>query len=160
MDKEVSNVVHLSVTLMLLSALITLVMYTVNVGNNFKSESAEKMVSIASDTSTGQLNSLAGGETKVMPKASIYYILSKEYVGINSLYYTFKNTEGIIVGGWYTRNKNGYWAVEGVAESKYVYISPENIINENSLDGKVSVIVERVSSGIFNIIIKEESLYD
>ena len=160
MEKEVSSAVNLSVMLIAMTVVLSMVMYTVYVGNGLKSYLIEDAVQMQEGIATGQLNSLSGGDPKIMPKSSIYYILTKEYTGVRSLYYEYEDADGNAMGGMHTVNGKGYWAVDGSITAEKQFLFPADAINENSLDGKVLVDIERLDRGQYNITITDVNIHE
>lgn len=155
MEREVSSAVSLATSLIAMSIVITLVMYTVIIGNNFKESVFEGSAQIQTELSSGQLNSLCGGDIKIMPKAAIYAILAQEHSSINSLTYT-KMTDlasGAVTIVTMEPASNGRWSDKhGGIDTEFVY--PEDVMS-NELNGKVTVEVEKNSYGTFDIIVKD-----
>lgn len=155
MEREVSSAVSLATTLIAMSIVITLVMYTVIIGNGFKENIFESTAQIQTQLSSGQLNSLCNGDTKIMPKAAIYSILAQEHNAINSLTYT-KRTD--LASGATTivtmePASNGRWSDKyGAIDSEFVY--PEDVMS-NELTGKVTVEVEKNSYGTYDITVRD-----
>lgn len=154
MDKEISHVVNLAVTLIALSVVVYIVIYTVYVGNDLKLMALEKTVDLETSISTSHLGGIVGGEPKIMPKASLYYILAKEGASIDTLYYDYKDEEGYDVGGTHRISSKGGWTTDSDPDT-IVALLPEDIIGKSGLCGKVEVITERAGDGEYNI-----SIYD
>lgn len=145
MDREISKYVEIAVAMIAISVVITLVMFTVHIGDELKLSLVTQAVDIEIGVSTGQLDSIAGGHIKVMPKASIYYIIAKEYKGVRWLEYN-----GVV----YKANREGYWTKNGEVSfygDNKRYILPIDILDEDPPDGKVAVLVERVGRGVYDV---------
>lgn len=154
MDREVSSAVQLGVTLMVLSALISLIMYTVYIGNTLKADVVDNTISIQTSVETGQLNSLSNGESVIMPTASIYYILTKEYSGVSEVLYPYVSATNY---KRYKVNSKGYWTLNGAGTSgKYLF--PADILEDAGLAGKVKVTVDRLGGGMYSVHISNISL--
>lgn len=153
MDREVNTTVRMSTELMALAALIGIIAFTVFTGNEIKVNVTDKATVVQTDLELGQLQSLAQAETTIMPKASIYYILSKQYYGVSSL--TYKNKFGVTEV--YKLNSNGYWSLNGVfTTNKDQWYMPASILSEKRLEGKVAVTVTRINSESYSILINED----
>lgn len=147
MDREVSMTVHLAVAMLSMSIVLSIVMGTVFIGNQLKADIIDDMVTTQNAIETGQLRELSTSGTMIMPRASIYSIVTKEKgaiirVGIDGVDYT---TDG-----------DGRWVSRGdVLDPNYDsnrYVFPEDIILK-TLEGKVEVFVDRNSYGLYSVYI-------
>ena len=84
MEREISSVTWLAVSLIALAALIGLVIFTVNIGNKTKNDAIEYGVDIAYDLEFGEVRNLKDVCTD-LPMASIYNILTKNYQNIECI---------------------------------------------------------------------------
>lgn len=154
MEREVSSVVSLATSLIAISVVITIVMYTVIIGNGLKEGIFEGTAQVQTQMSNGQLNSLSGGETKVMPKATIYAILSQEHSAINSITYT--KTMDIVSGAEkevvITPVESGNWG-DSTGNIISEYIFPEDVM-ASELSGKVTVEVEKNKYGTYDVTVR------
>ena len=161
MDREVSSVVSISVTMIALALLITTVLGTISIGNVAKQYVVSRSMEIAADTSTGELDSIAGGDSQIMPKASIYYIIAKEHSGVTEVDYTtaYIDTNGNsgvinnVLSGNYTMNKKGQWVNTNTAihGNNYSFYYPSDALDANGLSGKASVQVYKENGGMYKI---------
>lgn len=126
MEKEISTSVHISVALILISAVCGIVIYTIIVGNQMKQEAIDKATDMQVGVSTSQLSSLAG-TTKIIPKAAAFAIIVQEEQGIRKLTYN-------------TIESDPFDPARELAKS---------------LDGKVEITVSKVEKGYYDIIIKD-----
>lgn len=140
MEREVSRAVQLAVSLIAMSVVLLLVMGTVYIGNELKVDVINKAVDSQTRLETGQLRSLSTHGGKIMPKAAIYSIVSKERNGVSLI---------TLDGVTYAPNQTGRWANQEDADDE-VYIFPEDIIL-NSLDGKVTVKVDDNKDGFYSV---------
>jgi len=159
MDREVSGVINISVTLAVLSLLILLILTTANIGLGVRNMAVGEIVRIESRLETGTLNSLSGRGSSIMPKAAIYLIVSKEFSGIASLDYGYigfisPGVEAYITGR-HIINSNGFWTLNGSNTALERFRHPENIISRNDLAGEVSVTVEENNLGLYDLVIRD-----
>jgi len=150
MEREVAQSVYIGVTMMALAIVISLVMFTVYIGNDVKKDAIDKAVAIGSCVSVAQLSSL-NGRAEIMPKASAYVIIAKEYRGIKKFIY-----DGIE----YLVNSKGYWTEDGYdyADDMYPYII--DIIDKQGIEGKAEMIVSKLAEGKFNVILNSVDMYN
>ena len=81
MEKETSGMLTLAATLLLVSAVLSIVMFTVWIGQTIRADFIESATDTQNLLSTGQLRSLA----VVMPKATAYALLTQDSKGVKSL---------------------------------------------------------------------------
>lgn len=81
MQKEISEVTHLSVKLILLSAVVGIILLIVGIGQGIEANFATESARMLEDLSVGVLDELVGQEVN-MPSASAYNLLSlnAEYI--------------------------------------------------------------------------------
>ena len=85
MEKETSGMLTLAATLLLVSAVLSIVMFTVWIGQTIRADFIESATDTQNLLSTGQLRSLAGRDPVVMPKATAYVLLTQDSKGVKSL---------------------------------------------------------------------------
>ncbi|MBR1453187.1 MAG: hypothetical protein IJ593_00860 [Lachnospiraceae bacterium] len=139
MEREVSDVVKLSATLILIAAVITLVWLTVAVGNTVKSDSYIEASSVETAIENSQLNSLKYKTDLIIPKAAIYNLLYQEEQNIvqvkyDKVVYTFKNDLWVA-----SDNSKSYRFIQDIISS--------------GLSGKAALNVHQNSSGTYEVII-------
>lgn len=76
---------QLAATLLLVSVVLSIVMFTVWLGQDIRANFIESTTDTHNLISTGQLRYLAGRDNVVMPKATAYAILTQDSKGIKSL---------------------------------------------------------------------------
>ena len=82
MEKETSGMLTLAATLLLVSAVLSIVMFTVWIGQTIRADFIESATDTQNLLSTGQLRSLAGRDPVVMPKATAYALLTQDSKGV------------------------------------------------------------------------------
>lgn len=138
MEREVASTVHLGAMLILLGALLSLIFFTVYVGNNTGDKAVQEAANIQSKVGSGELDGLANYKDSVMPKVSIYYILSKEYDSVCELVYD---------GHDYKIKETGLW---DCGESK-TFDRPCDILDYYGLNGKATVTVKLLSNSLYSV---------
>lgn len=146
MEREVAQSVNLSVKLLAIAALLSIVMFTVSIGNTFKSDIVEEAVHINGSLETGQLSTLSVGGMKVMPKVSMYYILYNEHMAISS--FKYNNIEYKILS-------DGYWTPKDSSNGKTKYATLADIIKKDGLGGKVGVDITKLDSNNYTLVMKD-----
>lgn len=143
MEREVSSAVQLSVMIIAVSVLISLVMYTIILGNEFKTSVYEGGSTLVTELNSSGLRSLADRNGQLMAKASIYSILCREHDYVSELHYTKLNSLGLIESTERLKpDKQGLWG------GKYVY--PEDVLS-SSLSGKAKVVVSSTSTSGYRV---------
>ena len=142
MEREVASTIHLAVMLILMAALLSIVLYTVYIGNQAKNDAISKASDITIKMDNGELDSLSNSSDNIMPKASIYYIVAKEYNNVIKL---------SIDGQLFTVDSDSRWESEGIND-KFMY--PEDVIRYYGLGGKAKVNVIANKSGLYEVSIQ------
>ena len=146
MHQETSDALRISIMLILAAALISMVWYTVVIGNNVKVSSYEKGIEIAQDLSGSQLDSIKYIEDLVMPKAAVYNLISQEYKCVNSISYT-----GLDNKTTYVQFGSSKWEAKdafGTVINEFNF--PQDVLAEH-LSGKSMIYVEPAKNNTFNI---------
>lgn len=77
MEREVSIVVEISIVLVAISALLSIIFFTVYVGNDIKADATSSISDIKNEISVNYVKGLANGEIdNEMPSATAYNILT------------------------------------------------------------------------------------
>lgn len=158
MEKEVSAVINVSVMLITLAVLISIVIVTVSVGNSIKVQTGEIADRLEIDLRNGELNSLIVGDVILVPKASVYNILSSGDNGVISM---------TIDGVKYGVNNNGHWAkykdattvaTDEEANASYGgwFGSAASTLKSTGLTGKVYLTVTSDDAGTYELTIISE----
>ena len=132
MDREVSHIVELAVTLIAIASLITVVLFTVTFGKSIESDTVNWLSDSNRKVSEGVLSSINGVPTE-LPSAGAYNIL-KTYSSI------IEKTECHIDG----------------CNKETIGLNSEPCIATH-LKGKVSLDVRKSVSGFYTVEIHEES---
>ena len=149
MEREVSSALSLAAALIAMSLVITLVMYTVTLGNSVKEDAYEFGAQVEVGLGSGQLNSLNGKDKQIMTKAAIYALISQEHSAVGSL--TFDGAKII-------PSNTGKWVIENGGALSPEYIFPEDILAED-LGGKVIVTVTKSKSSLYDVVINTSDIY-
>ena len=147
MESEVSDSVKLAVMLVAVSALISIVWFTVSMGNNLKINSYNELSKIESGMKICQVASLNHKDPVVMPKAAVYNILAKESAAIKSVQYT--DIDGKVSNIEY---KNDCWQSTGEINCEYALLYE---MVENDLRGKAEVYTEKVDAESYIMYIQD-----
>lgn len=126
MEREVSTAAGLAVTMIAISALLWIVIFTVKVGNDVKVNAVESGVNLQTSIRTGQVESMTV-ENIVIPAAAAYHFFETNYRVIES-------SECRICGKTYTAGQAGKCLLE-------------------HLTGKVSLQIIKVGDERYKVII-------
>ena len=149
MDREISSAISLAASLMAMALVITLVMFTVSLGQGVKEDAYEYGAQVETGLNSGQLSSLNGKTDKIMTKAAIYALLSQEHDAVNTL--TFDGAR-VIAG------ESGRWFIENGDPTGPEYIFREDILAED-LGGKVIVTVTKTPSSLYDVVVQTSDIY-
>lgn len=159
MEREVSSVVNLAITLIALAVVISLVSYTMLVGTQFTGNMAEDAARLNTNITSGQLKDLSRSGEQLMSTASIYNICSQEHDYINSITYYGPDESAFIGpanGAWGEYNSASEYASNASTRSDAKYTFPEDYIRDK-ITGKSLVNVYNNSFGTFDVIIEKIS---
>lgn len=146
MDKEISQAVYLAVKLLSISALLSIVMFTVFIGKSFRDDVVEDVVVVNSSLESGQISSLSVGDTKVMPKVSFYYILYKEHPAVAK--FTYNRIEYKIL-------PTGQWTPKDARNGTTKYNTVDEILKESGLGGKVAIDINKIDSNSYEVSLRD-----
>jgi hypothetical protein len=142
MEREVSTFVKISVTMILLAALITIVMVTVDIGLSVGDSASEEGTRINNSIMSSELKSLAYIEDLVLPKAAAYNLLAQENKYVSKLIYTGDEGTSTITYG------ENSWVSKGVTNKSYNFL--QDVLAED-LTGKVKLYVENNTDGTYTV---------
>lgn len=180
MEREISAVTWLAVSLISLSIVVSIVMLTVGIGNNTKNQAIEYGADLSYDMDTGEIRDMRDTATD-MSIAAIYSILTRNYKNIKQLDVrnitmmddsSKANTineldnssadlaEKVFSGATsYKANSRGYWTINGIDDdsvSSYVMLY-EVLTDKTSeikgLTGRAYVVTTQLDSGTWKVTI-------
>lgn len=129
MEREVSHSVELSVGLVALAALLSIIMFTVTIGNIVKAKSGDGLTDVRDSMSVEYVKGLVSGEIdNEMPTATAYNILNK--------------FRGVIV-----EEATGY-------DSKVRNLQIEDSILKDNLKGRVQLEIKETTQGTYVAIVR------
>lgn len=135
MEKEVSSAIELSVTLIALTLVVTLIIFTVTMGGSIREESYAEAVTISSSLENDTLEELADNFITEMPAVTAYNLIlqNPEYIAHYECTYCEAKT-GVKTHGFNPNTKDG-------------------ICLKTHLQGKVNLIVNKVAPGTYYVAI-------
>lgn len=131
MEKEVSHTIEIAVTLIVMSIVIGIILFTVTIGGGLRAESHEFATETKSTVEYAGLEELVSAEETVMP-ASTAYSLIRRYSNSISEYYCFRCNQ-----------VNYFTGYEGYTNLH----TTDNICLATHLKGKVSLKVSKNGEG-------------
>lgn len=180
MEREISAVTWLAVSLISLSIVIGIVMLTVGIGNNAKNQAIEYGADLSYDMDTGEIRDMRDTATD-MSIAAIYSILTRNYKNIKQLDVrnitmmddsskasTINELDNIssdladkVISGAtsYKANSNGYWTAGGTNDASATgYVMIYEVLTDKTseikgLTGRAYVVTSQIDSGTWKVTI-------
>lgn len=131
MEREVSDSIKISITLLLMAALISIVWFTVRIGNNIKNDTFESSSNLAANMESSQLNSIKYKEGLVVPKVSVYNLINQESSVVTKVIYITSTKNGDKYELTYNGEK---WEAE-LGGIKYTYSFAQDILADTRFNG-------------------------
>lgn len=171
MEREISSAAWLGVSMMSLAAFMSIVIWTVAVGNNTKGQAIEFGSDLAYTMESGEMANLANACTD-MSMAAAYNILTRNYnnvtqidiykctaVDISNVINDFEtkaeSESSTVTGTTLTKwrlNKNGFWSKNGSGNTTdQVLMAYEVMQAEGILSGRGYVTVNKLGSDTFRM---------
>lgn len=147
MEREVGQAASIAITLLAISALISIVWVTLVIGNSVKINAADEGNKIRNNMATSQLKSLKNTENTIIPLAAAYNLISQESGVVNSLTITDK-------AGYtsYVNFVEGKWVLSGARTGSFM--SLESVIADD-ISGKVEIEVIQSEADTFDVKLTE-----
>ena len=146
MEREISVVTMLGVTLVIAAAVTWLVIGTTQLGMSMRDMTYDKTITIKTNMESSEIHGLMWSETNLIPRASLYYILAKEDGSVKSINYMNDTCKIGTSGKWVNSNNT-----KSKVNSYDIIVS-----DDGNLTGKVIVDVTYNNSfGMYDLTITE-----
>lgn len=150
MEREVGDSLQIGIMLILISVLISIVWFTVSLGLGMENSTEMTYARMDNQIQNSQLDSMRGVNSIIMPKASIYSIISQESNNVCKLTYEFANGKVYVI----TKSSEDDWECKnGVTLIKRFKFVQDALSDKTTeyVTGKVEVSVEKNDLGLYEI---------